>query len=85
MYPNSAEDTDVTLWGWDGIQPSDAVQGYLGDCWFIAAAAAVAQDPQRIRNVFEIPVLNKSGIYAMNMFIMGVPITVVIDDKLGFW
>ena len=35
-------DERYSLWGSTEIQPTDAVQGGFGDCWFIAAASSVA-------------------------------------------
>ena len=34
----------------DGIEPSDVVQGALGDCWLMAALAALAEFPGAIEN-----------------------------------
>jgi len=36
----------------DGIDPSDLRQGSLGDCWLMAAIAAVAEFPRRIEGIF---------------------------------
>lgn len=36
----------------DGIDPNDIDQGALGDCWFLAAVAAVAEFPDRIHDIF---------------------------------
>lgn len=73
------------MFGTEGIQPSDAVQGGLGDCWIHAAAAAVATDPRRIERLFEVTELNTAGVYAVNMYVMGIPVTVTVDDFLPMW
>ena len=40
-----------TLFG-KGISPDDAIQGAIGNCWFIAAASAVAEVPGRMEKTF---------------------------------
>lgn len=60
------------------------IQGYIGNCWFISAVAALAEFPGRIEKLF----LNtkneqsKFGIYGMNIFTLGMPSTVLVDDWL---
>ncbi len=36
----------------DKPQPQDIKQGYLGDCYFLAGIAALAERPDRIYNLF---------------------------------
>jgi len=62
------------------------MQGALGDCWFMSAASAIAELPGRMEEVFLNQIddnsLNKAGVYAMNLYTLGVPHTVVVDDYL---
>ena len=51
----------------------------------IAASSVTAQNPDRIKEIFHIESLNSAGIYALDLFIMGIPVTVTIDDYLPFW
>lgn len=62
----------------------DVRQGLLGNCWFQAAASALAEVPGRMEQVFlnESSELNAAGIYAVNIWALGVPHTVVVDDHL---
>ena len=76
---------DFSMWGKTGISFEDPTQGYLGDCWIIAAASVVGQDERRIKNIFEIEHLNSAGVYAVKLYIMGIPVTVTVDDYLLFW
>ena len=46
VYPSNK------LYGSTGAKPDDTQQGALGDCYFISAAAAIAEDPNRIKKVF---------------------------------
>lgn len=57
-------------------------QGYLGNCWFISAAAALAEVPQRVENLFVNDAVNDEGIYALQFYTLGHPHHVVIDDYL---
>lgn len=74
-----------SLWGHEGITFSDPRQGFIGDCWMIAASSVTAQNPDRIKEIFQIESLNSAGVYAVDLFIMGIPVTVTIDDYLPFW
>ena len=51
----------------------------------IAASSVTAQDPERIKEVFLIENLNTAGVYAVKLYMMGIPVTVVVDDYLPFW
>mmetsp|Transcript_18343 Transcript_18343/g.24523 ORF Transcript_18343/g.24523 Transcript_18343/m.24523 type:complete len:135 (+) Transcript_18343:385-789(+) len=76
---------DATLFGKNSIQPSDISQGALGNCWFLAAAAAIAEYPGRMEDVFAKGLkLKAPGAYAMNFYTLGVPHTVVVDDMIPF-
>jgi len=44
-----------TFFGPDGkedITPEDIVQGYIGNCWIMAAISAIAEHPNRVENMF---------------------------------
>ena len=42
-----------SLWGENGVPTvHDIIQGDLGNCWFIAAASALAEKPGRIEKLF---------------------------------
>ena len=70
------------MWGNGVANPADAIQGQLGNCWLIVAAMSVAEDPDRIYDIFEIKEKNSFGMYATQMWLLGMPITVTIDDYL---
>lgn len=73
-----------SLWGSDGITPMDIRQGVIGNCWFLAAASAIAEKPERMEKIFlnNSVEMNKNGIYAVNLYALGVKHTVIVDDYL---
>jgi len=76
---------NFSLWGSTEISPRDTLQGYLGDCWILSAASAIAIDPEKIKKLFLTDHLNSAGVYALNMYVMGVPVTVTVDEYLPFF
>jgi calpain-15 len=34
------------------VTPNDIIQGSLGNCYFLSALSAIAEFPQRIKNIF---------------------------------
>ena len=72
---------DAPLFGEEGIRPADINQGALGDCWFLAAAAAISERIGLMEKTFETD-LNVRGGYAVNFFALGVPQTTVVDDYI---
>ena len=75
-YPKS------TLWGTKGIRPQDMSQGSIGNCWFISAASALAEEKGRMESVFLNDGVSANGIYGVNFYTLGVPHTVIVDDYL---
>ena len=41
-----------SLFGDSGVSPHGILQGGLGSCYFLAAAAALAEHPERIEKIF---------------------------------
>ena len=71
-----------TLFGTNGITPNDIRQGAIGNCWFMSAAAALAEEKGRMESVFLNSEVNANGIYGVNLYTLGVPHTVIVDDYL---
>ena len=76
-----------TLWGpnrnHDDIGPEDIVQGYIGNCWIMAAVSALAERDNRITNFMVSDAISPNGIYAVNLYALGVPFTMVLDDWMA--
>ena len=73
-----------SLWGPSGVIPNDIAQGDLGNCWIINSFSALAEYPDRIHNIFHNTEKSEDGYYALNMYAIGVPYTIIIDDYLPF-
>ena len=43
---------------------------------------SASEKPERITEIFEIDEKNSAGIYATQMYLLGMPITVIVDDYL---
>ncbi|WP_110514689.1 WXG100 family type VII secretion target [Herpetosiphon llansteffanensis] len=62
----------------DGISAGDVTQGYLGDCYFMAALASVAQqNPDLIKNAIAD---NGDGTYTVTFYEDGKPVKVTVDS-----
>jgi calpain-15 len=75
----------------DKIEPGDILQGSLGDCYFLSALAALAEQEYRIKNLFPRIDMNPNGFYMARILHNGVLMEVVVDDyfpvkngKVGF-
>ena len=60
---------------------TDIYQGQIGNCWFMHGASAVARNPDRLKRIFYNNGLSNNGIYALRLYVLGVPTTVTIDDR----
>jgi len=69
-----------SVFGNAGARPDDVEQGSVGDCWFLSASGAMAEDAQRLMDIFVVKEYNEAGIFAINFYQLGVPVTVIVDD-----
>jgi hypothetical protein len=74
----------LSILGDDTSYNKDIYQGSLGDCYFLAALAAIGEEPDRIKDVILTQTYNSAGIFAAEVFIRGVPTLVTVDDYLPF-
>ena len=68
--------SDFTLFGEEGVTTKDIDQGSIGNCWWMAACIAVAEQPERIEKLFLNRGASKSGVYALQFWALNVPITI---------
>ena len=79
-----------SLWGKNGVSVHDIRQGAIGNCWFIAAASALAEVPERLESLFINPDdgatngISENGIYSVRFYALMEPIVVTIDDRAPF-
>lgn len=72
-----------SLFGLDNAATVDDItQGSIGNCWFMAAASAIAEIPGRIEQVFgdNDQFNNGAGFYDVQLYMLSVPITIRVDD-----
>ena len=76
----------ISLWGEYDVRPAAVVQGSLGDCWWLAAAAALGEWPERVHKLFKggRDADTEKGIYELEMFRNGEAVSVVVDDILPY-
>ena len=72
--------TSPTLFGNNGIGPSDVEQGYIGNCWFMASISALAEYPGRVESLFLNRDVSSRGVYGVQLWALNVPITIMVDD-----
>ena len=76
-----SEEDGYSFWGNSGkAVAEDVLQGQLGNCWFMHGASVVAQKRGRLEKVFHNDELSPNGIYAVDFFVLGVAVTVYVDD-----
>jgi calpain-15 len=56
------------------------VQGVLGECYLLAALAALAEREERVRWVFGSQGFNPNGIYKLTLRVDGTVREVLVDD-----
>lgn len=64
------------------MEPNDIRQGYLGDCYFLAGLAALAERPDRIFNLFLLREQNNVKYYSLKMLYKGKWMTIDMDENI---
>lgn len=64
----------------DEIKACEIRQGALSNCYFLSVIAALAEYPERIKELFLIRAINYDGVYAVKICKDGEWIEVVVDD-----
>ena len=66
----------------DGIDPNDINQGALGNCWFLASIASVAENSALIKRLFITQEYNEKGLYQLRICKNGEWVKVTVDDYI---
>lgn len=69
----------------DGIDPTDILQGYLGNGYLLTVLSAMSASPESIFDLFETKEVNKAGIYMVYLYVNGVKTPVIVDDFVPVW
>ncbi|XP_067949689.1 calpain-15-like [Watersipora subatra] len=77
---STSEDCDWALFREPAC--NDVIQGKLPDCWFLTAAASIAEKKFLLERIFPVNQLNPYGVYGFKLCINGDWKEVIIDDKL---
>ena len=80
--PSELVKNNPTLWGWEGVLPDGTDQGTIGDCWFLSAASALAENGKRIKELFSNDEYDSAGIFQIWFYKMGEWLPITIDDRL---
>lgn len=62
----------------------DVIQGELGDCYFLSAIAALAENPSRIKHLIQQTNTSPRGVYETLVYLHGEPTKIVLDDFFPF-
>lgn len=79
IHPNQA----TVLYGELGHPaPTGIQQGMIGDCWYLASLAALAEEPHRIEKLIANKHYSDQGIFRFQFYNMGKWHPINIDDRL---
>ena len=66
------------------VEPGDIKQGYLGDCYYLAGLAALAERPDRIYNLFLLDELNTINYFSVKLLYKGKWVTIDMDEYVPY-
>lgn len=81
-YPSD----EPSLWGTSGNpRPEGITQAYLGDCWFLAGASALAEKPERVKRIVWNNSYNKNGAFRFYFWSKDKWHAINVDDKFPIY
>ena len=82
VRPTKMQSTAPNWWGDKGIKPSGIRQGSLGDCWFLAAASSLAEQPERIKRIAWNDSYDAKGAFRFYFWVRNKWHGINVDDRL---
>lgn len=77
-FPSAQTNTPRLFVG--GISPNDIKQGMLGDCYFVAALATLAEWPERVEKIFVTKKADQAQVFGVNLYKDGIFQTIWVDN-----
>lgn len=66
----------------DDLDPTDIVQGSVGDCYFLSAVAALIRKTERVPRLFPPDIrINQNGVYMTQLMFKGILQEVMVDER----
>lgn len=62
------------------LQQNDVCQGKFGNSYFTALLSTLAEDPERVKNLFYTQEYNSAGIFLVIFKVNGILTPVTVDD-----
>ncbi|CDW86248.1 calpain family cysteine protease containing protein [Stylonychia lemnae] len=70
-----------TVFGTEGSK-LDIAQGSIGNCYYLAGVGAVSDNQMAFEPIFINKDRNNAGLYAINVWVRGIPTVMVVDDYM---
>ena len=77
-FPSARTNTPELFKG--GIDPNDIKQGMLGDCYYVAALATLAEWEKRVKKIYVSTKVNQAQVFGVNLYKDGIFQTVWVDN-----
>ena len=78
----AANPAELVVYDKEKLNSCDILQGTLGNCYFLSALSALAENPERVRRLFATSSVNPTGCYAVKFYLNGCLKEVMIDDLI---
>ena len=77
-----ANSESLVVYDREKLNACDIMQGTLGNCYFLSALSALAENPERVKRLFASSTVNPTGCYAIKFYLNGKLKEIMIDDMI---